>query len=162
AARSWRGLAWIRSRSDAVGPVRKGFTQFAKSYESSAHGSPRWTHGDAEIPGLQTGWEGAQALWNLPSRLVPKLVARETPSRRGNQLLFVALWQFHESKPIVGGIHPGGSPGIGCDDSREIEALPRLRRDTRRIDETVSAHEYLVARGRQIRHDITPLVVCDH
>src|SRR5437867_3773710 len=54
------------------------------------------------------------------------------------------------------------TPARRRDDGFEIEMLPRLRRNARRINEPVPADEDLVARSREIRQDVAALIVGDH
>jgi hypothetical protein len=71
------------------------------------------------------------------------------------------LRQRDHRRPPGGRIHLRGRSGVWRHHSRQIELLSGPRFLTRRIDQAISPHEYLMVRPREVRQHVPTAVVGD-
>ena len=161
---------------DAIGPVAEILVGHAAELTGDPvrHQLAGLSGGDAAHPGLLTGLETSELRGYRARRFLAELVTadaidiahalapdilRDVLRNIGGPAEILGRRDFHHRVPVDRRIIMRGRALVRRRHRRVVQHLPRLRPQTRRIDQTVAAHENLVIGDRQIRDDITPLLV---
>ena len=150
------------ARGDTVAPVRQRLTHGTETGEHPGHARTRGPDTGPAGPDIERRPGAAPHRGqDLPRCPVPDLVAVVAGLHRQRELeLRLRLGRRRDHiQPPRRRVHLCRGARVGSERGVKVELLARSGRLTRRVDQTVPAHEQVVASVRQIRHDIPTLVV---